>query len=131
MVIALHRTYFPNGTNGRLECLGRTICNTIELPWKNNERNASCITEGKYLLKKRHSAKYGWHLEVLNVKGRSLILFHPANYALTEPEGCIAPVTKISGAGAGLQSRKAFQRLKDTVFPLLDKNKTVLLVIKS
>ena len=48
MILFLTRTYFPDGTNGKLECEGKLICNTIELPWKNNEKRVSCIPEGKY-----------------------------------------------------------------------------------
>jgi hypothetical protein len=90
MVIQLQRTYFPNGTNGKLECEGKFICYTIELPWKENEKRVSCIPEGKYFIKKRYSNKFQWHLEVTNVMNRSLILFHPANNALIELNGCIA-----------------------------------------
>ncbi|ROO17153.1 hypothetical protein OC66_11575, partial [Flavobacterium psychrophilum] len=112
MVLRLSRTYFPDGTNGKLECEGKFICNTIELPCKNNETKVSCIPEGKYFIRKRYSNKFKWHLEVLDVKNRSLILFHPANNALQELNGCIAPVTKLSGPGLGLMSRKAFAKLK-------------------
>jgi hypothetical protein len=54
MVLALKRTYFPNGTNGQIECLGKITCNTIELPWKNNESKVSASGR-KYLLEKRYS----------------------------------------------------------------------------
>ena len=131
MVIFLTRTYFSEGTNGELECEGKTICNTIELPWKLNERKVSCIPEGKYVVRKRHSQKYGWHLQVMNVLNRDLILFHPANNALKELQGCIAPVTKLSGAGLGLESRKAFEKLKSLVYPILDKNEKVILIVQS
>lgn len=131
MVLELSRTYFPDGTNGKLECKGKFICNTIELPWKNNETRVSCITEGKYFIKKRYSRKFHSHLEVIDVKNRSLVLFHPANNALKELNGCIAPVTKISGPGLGLQSRLAFAKLKDLVYGALDSTETVLLIIKS
>jgi len=131
MVLALKRSYFPDGTNGQLECRGKIICNTIELPWKENERRLSCIPEGKYILKKRYSKKFNWHIEVVNVPKRSGILFHPANHAQKELHGCIAPVTKISGAGLGLMSRKAFVKLRTIVFGELDKGKTVLIIIKS
>ena len=131
MVLELSRTYFPDGTNGKLECEGKLICLTIELPWKNNETKVSCIPEGKYFIKKRYSKKFQWHLQVLDVKNRSLILFHPANNALQELNGCIAPVTKFSGSGLGLMSRKAFSKLKNLVNPILDKNESVELIIKS
>lgn len=131
MVLILSRTYFPDGTNGILECEGKLICKTIELPWKNNETKVSCIPEGKYFIRKRYSKKFQWHLEVLEVKSRSLILFHPANNALQELNGCISPVTKLSGPGLGLMSRKAFSKLKSLVNPILDKNESVELIIKS
>ena len=131
MVLSINRTYFPEGTNGKLECDGKLICNTIELPWKNNETKVSCIPEGKYFIKKRYSKKFQWHLEIINVKNRSLSLFHPANNALQEQNGCIAPVTKLSGPGLGLMSRKAFSKLKNIVYNILDKNESLELIIKS
>jgi Family of unknown function (DUF5675) len=131
MVLKLSRTYFPDGTNGKLECEGKLICLTIELPWKNNETKVSCIPEGKYFIKKRYSKKFQWHLEVLDVQNRSLILFHSANNALQELNGCIAPVTKFSGPGLGLQSRNAFAKLKNLVFKVLDLDKEVSIIIKS
>lgn len=131
MVLELSRTYFPDGTNGKLECEGKLICNTIELPWKKNETKVSCIPEGKYFIKKRYSKKFQWHLEIVGIKNRSLILFHPANNALRELNGCIAPVTKLSGPGLGLMSRKAFAKLKDLVYRALDQKKSVELIVDS
>ena len=131
MVLELTRTYFPEGTNGKLECKGKSICNTIELPWRENEKRVSCIPEGKYFIRKRYSNKLKWHIEVINVKNRSLILFHPANNALQELNGCIAPVTKLSGPGLGLMSRKAFRKLKTLVYKALDASESVELIIKS
>lgn len=131
MVLELSRTYFPDGTNGKLECEGKFICNTIELPWKKNETKVSCIPEGEYFIKQRYSNKFKWHLEIVNVKNRSLILFHPANNALRELKGCIAPVTKLSGPGLGLMSRKAFAKFKDLVYKALDKDESVALLVTS
>jgi hypothetical protein len=131
MVLVLSRTYFPDGTNGKLECEGKFICCTIELPWKNNEKRVSCIPEGKYLLRKRYSRKFQWHIEVVDVKNRSFILLHPANNALKELNGCIAPVTKLSGPGLGLQSRQAFAKVKNLVYKALDCSETVSLIVQS
>ena len=131
MILFLSRTYFPDGTNGTLACEGQFICKTIELPWKLNEKGVSCIPEGEYFIAKRFSPKFQWHLEVLDVPNRSLILFHPANTALHELKGCIAPVTQLSGPGSGLLSRKAFARLKDLVLPALDRKESVRLIVRS
>lgn len=130
MVLFLTRTYFPDGTNGKLECEGKLIAYTIELPWKNNEKRVSCIPEGRYFIRKRYSDKFKWHLEVMVVSNRSFILFHPANNALKELNGCIAPVAKLSGPGLGLFSRKAFERLKSIVYKTLDQNESVELIIQ-
>ena len=61
---------------------------------------------------------------------RSFILFHPANNALKELNGCIAPVTKLSGPGLGLMSRKAFERLKTLVYQALDNKESVELIVE-
>lgn len=131
MILVLTRTYFPEGTNGILKCEGKVVCKTIELPWKNNVRRVSCIPEGKYFIKKRYSSKFGWHMEIIGIENRTLILLHPANNTLKELNGCIAPVTKLSGPGLGLLSRKAFNRLKDLIYKSLDQNESVELIVKS
>jgi hypothetical protein len=130
MILFLTRTYFPEGTNGKLMCEGKLLCNTIELPWKNNEKRVSCIPEGRYFIRKRYSQKFNWHLEVVDVQNRSYILFHPANNALKELNGCIAPVTKLSGPGLGLMSRKAFEKLKTFVYAALDSKESVELIVE-
>lgn len=63
-------------------------CYTLELPWRENKQNISCIPIGRYPIKPRTSKKYGLHLEVLNVPDRSDILIHEANFVF-QLEGCI------------------------------------------
>ena len=131
MILFLTRTYFPEGTNGKLECNGKSICNTIELPWRKNEKRVSCIPEGNYFIRKRYSNKFKWHIGVIGVENRNVILFHPANNALQELNGCIAPVTKLSGPGLGLMSRKAFRKLKSMIYKAIDAAESVELIVKS
>lgn len=131
MHLVLTRTYFPEGTNGMLCCEGQLIAHTIELPWRQNARLVSCIPEGEYFIQKRYSIKFKWHLEITGVPGRSLILFHPANHALNELNGCIAPVTELSGPGKGLRSRNAFTKFKNLVYSALEKGERVNLLITS
>lgn len=130
MILFLTRTYFPEGTNGVLRFEGKIICETIELPWKNNLTGLSCIPEGKYVLRKRFSLKYNWHIELVNVSHRRLILIHPANYALKELKDCIALVLKISGPGIGIHSKKATKKLQEIVFKALERNEKVELIIE-
>jgi hypothetical protein len=103
----------------------------LNCPGSKTKRRISCIPEGEYFLRKRYSGKYGWHLELVAVKNRSLILIHPANNALQELNGCIAPVTKLCGPGLGLQSRKAFAKLKRLVYGALDSAEKVKIIVQS
>jgi hypothetical protein len=131
MELELLRTYFPNGTNGELFYNGKRICFTIELPWLNNKSQSSCIPEGRYELVKRYSEKYKDHLMVKAVAKRSLILIHPANDALKELKGCIAPVSILTAEGKGLRSRIAKDKLHKVVYPELAKENKVFITIKS
>ena len=63
-------------------------CETIELPDKRNQKNISCIPEGRYIIKKRTSPKFGQHYIVENVPNRSMILIHTGNRK-ENTEGCI------------------------------------------
>jgi hypothetical protein len=67
----------------------------------------------------------------MNVPGRDLILIHPANDAINELLGCIAPVTKNTGIGKGSSSRKALEKLKKIVYAAIDRNEEVKVNIQS
>lgn len=131
MELELLRSYFPEGTNGVVKREDLALCHTIELPWRDNMQQVSCIPEGRYQLVKRYSEKFKWHLQLLDVTSRDLILIHPANDALKELKGCIAPVTSLTGIGKGSQSRLVFTKLKAMIYPVLDANEKVFITIKS
>ncbi len=130
MELELLRTYYPEGTNGKILSQGRRIVYTIELPWKNNHTQVSCIPEGRYELKERWSPKFLRHLQVMDVKDRDYILIHPANDALHELKGCIAPVSFLTGPGKGSDSMVALKKLTALVFAAPDQSKPVFLTIK-
>ena len=132
MEYLLIRTYYPGGTNGCIQLPPNveTIVNTIELPWKDNQHGISCIPEGRYPVKMRFTPERHWHLILEEVEGRSLILIHPANDAIKELQGCIAPVTELTGEGKGSRSRLAFEKLMRIVSADL-KTGPVFLTIKS
>jgi Family of unknown function (DUF5675) len=131
MKLELIRTYNTNGVNGDLLIDGAKVCNTIELPWKENQSRISCIPEGTYQLTKRYSLRFGWHLLVNNVVNRNYILIHAYNDALKESKGCIAPVSVLTGEGKGIRSRVALQLLLSLVYPELEKGNKVFITIKS
>lgn len=88
-MIALHRNQSnKNGTFGLLIMDGQLLAYTIELPWRDNRPNISCIPKGTYKVVKRNSAKYGDHWHLQDVVDRSLILIHHGNWA-KDTEGCI------------------------------------------
>lgn len=130
MELALYREYHLEGTNGLIYDEKQAVCCTIELPWMENQRMVSCIPEGRYKLIKRYTERRGWHLLVKDVPNRDGILFHPANNALKELKGCIAPVSELSGHGQGIQSRDADTRLKTLVFEAQDKGEEVFITIQ-
>lgn len=126
----LTRRYFTDGVNGQITFRGNLICETIELPWRNNKRSISCIPEGTYRILPRLHHKHGKQLQVVNVPQREGILIHPANFALRELQGCIAPVSKCTEPGQGMYSKVAMERLKNLIYPVLENNEQVFLIIK-
>lgn len=62
---------------------------SLERPWKDNERNISCIPPGLYkVIKTTHKSLPAFR--VLDVPGRSGILIHIGNF-IHQSEGCILP----------------------------------------
>lgn len=87
----------PHGTPGRLS-FGASVVHTIELPWRNNRPQRSCIPAGRYLCAQVQSPRFGLVYGVQAVPGRSHVLLHAANLAgdvdagwTTQLHGCIAP----------------------------------------
>jgi hypothetical protein len=56
-------------------------CKTLELPWRDNKPQISCIPPDIYDVEIRLSNKYGRIYWVRNVPNRSYILIHSGNYA--------------------------------------------------
>lgn len=86
-----------------LDDTGKAIyrCKTLELPWRNNARQKSCIPTGVYDVVPRQSPKFAKHYHVLNVPNRDWILIHTGNYH-TQILGCIlvgASLADINGDG--------------------------------
>lgn len=53
---------------------------SIELPWRNNDRQISCIPQGRYLCRIYNSPKHG-HVYLLNdVPNHDFVEIHAANY---------------------------------------------------
>ncbi|WP_293952440.1 MULTISPECIES: DUF5675 family protein [unclassified Sphingobacterium] len=129
-ILLLQRTYGAQGTNGTITYQGEVICHTIELPDRNNIPRISCIPIGQYKLEKRRYPKHGEQIGIPIVLGREAILIHAANNASKELQGCIAPVTTLTGEGRGDYSGKALAKLKALVYSLWDMGDEVYLNIR-
>lgn len=63
------------------------ICFILELPWRENKVNISCIPDGEYECQFIHSNHFGPAYWVRGVPGRSGILFHAGNVAGDQAKG--------------------------------------------
>ncbi len=91
-LLLIRDTFTDTSTMGELFVNGERMCDTLELPWKDNQKSISCIPAGEYSVRlrtARESATRDYlHLLVQDVKDRSYILFHRGNTA-KDTRGCI------------------------------------------
>ena len=84
-----------HGTEGILST-GNFTCFTLELPWKDNRPDISCIPDGTYRVRLRTSPRHGRVYHLTGVEQRTRILMHSGNLAgdvskglRTHANGCI------------------------------------------
>lgn len=102
---------------GELYVNGTFICYTLELPWKKNEENVSCIPSGTYDAYLRYNSEKAsreWVTELLNVPKRTAIQIHIGNYP-RDIDGCTLVGLSTSDNYVG-PSTAAFQLLQDSIF---------------
>ncbi|WP_052444062.1 DUF5675 family protein [Flammeovirga sp. OC4] len=97
---------------------------TIELPWRNNQRNISCIPTGLYKVVPWNSPRFGkcfkiFELDGKEVRGRSDILIHVGNYN-RQTRGCVLIgrfFRDIDGDGSKdvTSSRKTLEHLQSSL----------------
>lgn len=110
------------GTEGLWTAPG-FVCRSLELPWRENKQNISCIPAGEYEVITRLSPRFGRVYWVQDVPNRSYILIHSGNYAgdkykgyKTHVEGCIILGKKSGYLGnqvAVLNSRVALRQFME------------------
>ena len=98
-------------------------CYSLELPWRENQRNISCIPPGEYITEIRLSPRFGKVYWLKEVPNRSWILTHSGNWAgdvnkgyKTHVNGCILLGQKrglLEGQLAVLNSRIMVNRFMD------------------
>ena len=127
-VVVMKRSYHTDATTSIMVCHanGKEMNQfAIELPDRDNQVKISCINEGVYNVVRHVSPKFKDCFHVLDVPGRTEILFHALNYVyddiddgvdLVQSEGCIGPAKGLAdinkdGHIDGTSSKKALDDL--------------------
>ena len=91
-LLIIRDTFTDKSTIGNLYLNGEWLCDTLELPYLDNQRSISCIPEGEYKVRLRtareSSTRDYLHLLVQDVPARSYILVHIGNFP-KDTRGCI------------------------------------------
>jgi hypothetical protein len=101
------------GTFGNIIYNGKPLCVTLELPWRDNKPNISCIPMGTYEVVNFDSPSKGNVFLLKDVPNRSYIEIHVANF-MSEIKGCIAVGMEFSDVGVA-ESAIAMKKLKRTL----------------
>jgi hypothetical protein len=105
------------GTFGTIVLNGTTLF-TVELPWKDNANNISCIPEGTYTCRWTKSPRLKkFTYEVTGVPKRAGIRIHGANYS-HQVLGCIAPgmtTGVVKGQRGVFSSQQAIRKFNEAL----------------
>ena len=83
---------------------------TLELPWRDNQQRISAIPMGVYTCRRVQSPAFGNTFQVMDVPGRSHVLFHGGN-TVADTKGCILvghDFGLVHGKVGIVQSQKGF-----------------------
>ena len=103
------------GTFGVLRINKNVFCVTLEPPDELNITGKSSIPAQQYMCIKHKSPKFGKTFKVVNVPGRTDVLFHSGNFA-EQTEGCILLAQyfgKLKGNRAILNSGNTFDHFME------------------
>ena len=87
--IWINRVYAHSGSIiGVLYANDDQVCYSLELPWKDNQSNVSCVPVGTYAGKIRTDGTKGWRIELESVPNRTYVELHVGNFP-GEIQGCV------------------------------------------
>ena len=122
------QSYGDDGTFGVIRINGELVCLSLEPPWKNNQRDISCIPEGQYIARRIKSSRFGETFQLIGVPGRDHIEFHVGN-TVDDTHGCILLGSYLAMFG----NRKGIarsQRAFDHFMVMLGTADTILVDVK-
>ena len=98
---------------------GTRLCSTLELRWRANEINVSCIPAGEYRVERYVSGRFGDCFRLLDEQTapRTQIRIHAGNYS-GHTRGCILPgstVGVVYGRNAVLEPKETMAMLRETL----------------
>jgi len=106
---------FIHGTFGVLIIDGVVFCCTLEPPDQLNQTSISSIPAQQYICERYKSTNHPNTFQVMNVPGRTKILFHAGNF-LRNTEGCILLgqyFGKLKNSRGTMNSGKTFERFME------------------
>ena len=91
-LLIIRDTFTDESTIGELFLNGERLCDTLENPWLDNQKNISCIPVGEYPVRLRlareSATKKYLHLLIQDVPNRNYVLFHRGN-TNADTQGCV------------------------------------------
>lgn len=123
--LTIERKFSSNScTMGYLIADDEVICYTLELPWKDNLNNISCIPVGTYNGILRYDKTDGWRIQLDNVPNRTGVQIHIGNYT-REIKGCVLVGTDAKVDDCSVQnSTIAYAKLKEAFYGTSTPNST-------
>lgn len=115
-LIRIHSDLFC--TRGVLKYGRQVLCHTLELPWRSNDKNVSCIPVGTYSVIKAASPRFGECFYLRDVPARSGILIHVGN-SVADTRGCLLVGLDANDKNV-LHSRLAMDRLLSVLPEIFD-----------
>lgn len=127
-MVKLYRIWkYENETIGVLRVNDKFFCYTLELPWRENQRQISCIPTGRYDCIWQRSPKFGWTYQITNVPNRTRILIHSGNLS-KHTYGCVL-LGKSKGLLAGQNAVLSSKPTVSKFARMMDKQPFTLEVI--
>ena len=99
------------GTFGVLKVDKQVFCVTLEPPDRENVQNISNIPAQQYTCRRHHSQRFGETFQIMDVTGRTSVLFHAGNFK-QDTLGCVLLAQhygKLKGRRAVLNSGNTFK----------------------